>query len=354
MGTRGVPAAYSGFETAVENIGRRLAARGHDVTVYCRPHMVEGRYDRYQGMRLVYLPTVRSKHLDTFVHTFISTMHMALFVRPDAALYFIAGNSPFALLSRLLGVPSILNVDGLDSRRAKWSVPAKYYLRWAERKAPRFATRVITDSRVLQRVYREEYGADLPETKAVDQLERLGLSRRGYVLFVGRLVPENNAHILLEAFEGLDTDLTLVIVGDAAYADAYRGSLRASRDPRVLFTGYVFGDGYHQLARNAAVFVVPTEVGGTHPVLIEAMAAGNCVVVNDHEPNLEVIGDAGVRYRGGGGADALREVLRELIADPDRMAALRTAAAERACALFSWEAVTDAYERLARSVLRPH
>jgi glycosyltransferase involved in cell wall biosynthesis len=362
VGTRGVPAAYSGFETAVENIGRRLAARGHDVTVYCRPHMVEGRYDRYEGMRLVYLPTVRSKHLDTFVHTFISTMHMTLFVRPNVAVYFIAGNSPFALLSRLLGVPSILNVDGLDSRRAKWSGSAKYYLRWAERNAPRFATRIITDSRVLQRVYREEhgaettfipYGADIPETSAVDHLERFGLSPRAYVLFVGRLVPENNAHVLLEAFEGLATDLKLVIVGDAPYADAYRESLTASRDPRVLYTGYVFGDGYHQLARNAAIFVVATEVGGTHPVLIEAMAAGNCVVVNDHEPNLEAVGDAGVPYRGEGGADALRMVLRDLLADPDRMATLRAAAAARARSLFSWEAVTDAYERLAGSVARP-
>ncbi len=362
LGTRGVPAAYSGFETAVENIGRRLAGRGHDVTVYCRPHMVEGHYERYLGMRLVYLPTVRSKHLDTFVHSCISTLHMALVVRPDAAVYFIAGNSPFALLSRLLGIPSILNVDGLDSRRAKWSGPAKYYLRWAERNAPRFATRVITDSLVLQRVYREQYGAEttfipygaeIPETAAVDQLERFGLSPRGYVLFVGRLVPENNAHVLLEAFEGLATDLKLVIVGDAPYADAYRESVRSSHDPRVVHTGYVFGDGYHQLARNAAVFVVPTEVGGTHPVLIEAMAAGNCVVVNDHEPNLEVIGDAGVSYRGEGGADALRTVLRELLADPDRIAALRTAAAARARALFSWEAVTDAYERLSVSVARP-
>ncbi len=361
VGTRGVPAAYSGFETAVENIGRRLAARGHDVTVYCRPHMVQGRYDRYEGMRLVYLPTVRSKHLDTFVHSFISTMHMALFVRPDAAFYFIAGNSPFALLSRLLGIPSILNVDGLDSRRAKWSGSAKYYLRWAERNSPRFATRVITDSRELQRVYREEhgaettfipYGADIPETRAVDQLERLGLSPRGYVLFVGRLVPENNAHVLLEAFEGLATDLKLVIVGDAPYADAYRESLMASRDPRVLYTGYVFGDGYHQLARNAAVFVVATEVGGTHPVLIEAMAAGNCVVVNDHEPNLEVVGDAGVSYRGAGGAQALRLVLQELLGDPGRMDALRATAAARAKALFSWDAVTDAYEKLAESLTR--
>jgi glycosyltransferase involved in cell wall biosynthesis len=356
LGTRGVPAAYSGFETAVQNLGQRLAERGHDVTVYCRPHMTEGRYAAYRGMRLVYLPTLRSKHLDTFVHTFLSTLHMALFVRPDVAFYFIAGNSPFALLSRLLRVPSVLNVDGLDSRRAKWSGPAKTYLRWAERMAPRFATRVITDSRVLQRLYLERYGAqteyipygsDVPATDSVQHLERLGLRPRSYLLFVGRLVPENNAHVLLDAFAGLATDLRLVIVGDAPYADDYLARLRETADPRVVFTGYLFGEGYHELARNAALFVVPTEVGGTHPVLIEAMAAGNCVVVNDHPPNLEVIGDAGVAYRGPGGAAALRDVLQGLLAKPERIDWLRRAAAARAAGLYSWNAVTDSYERLA-------
>jgi glycosyltransferase involved in cell wall biosynthesis len=359
LGTRGVPAAYSGFETAVENLGVRLAARGHDVTVYCRPHMVEGRYTVYRGMRLVYLPTVRSKHLDTFVHSFVSTLHMAVAARPDVACYFIAGNSPFALLSRLLGVPSMLNVDGLDSRRAKWSGLAKTYLRWAERRAPRFATRVITDSRAVQSFYADElgaqteyipYGADVPATGSRRQLERFGLRPRDYILFVGRLVPENNAHVLLEAFAGLETGLRLVIVGDAAYADEYQAALKATTDPRVVFTGYVFGDGYGELARNAALFVVPTEVGGTHPVLIEAMAAGNCVVVNDHAPNLETIGDAGVAYRGAGGAGALREVLRDLLDQPEKVESLGRAAAARAAALYSWDAVTDSYERLARTL----
>jgi glycosyltransferase involved in cell wall biosynthesis len=360
LGTRGVPAAYSGFETAVENLGRRLAERGHDVTVYCRPHMVEGRYAAYRGMRLVYLPTLRSKHLDTFVHTFLSTLHMALFVRPDVAFYFIAGNSPFAFLSRLLGVPSALNVDGLDSRRAKWSGPAKTYLRWAERMAPRFATRVITDSRVLQRLYLERYGAqteyipygaEVPATDSARHLERLGLRRRGYLLFVGRLVPENNAHVLLEAFAGLETDLRLVVVGDAAYADDYLTRLRDTSDPRVVFAGYLFGEGFHELARDAAIFVVPTEVGGTHPVLVEAMVAGNCVVVNDHPPNLEVIGDAGVAYSGAGGAGALRDVLRDLLGDPDRIESLRSSARARAEELYTWDAVTDSYERLARGCI---
>ncbi len=365
LGTRGVPAAYSGFETAVENIGARLAAKGHDVTVYCRPHAVESRYRSYRGMRLVHLPTIATKHLDTFVHTLLSTLHMALFVRPDAAVYFIAGNAPSAALSRLAGIPTVLNVDGLDSERAKWSGPAKLYLRWAQRNARRCADRLITDSEVLQRVYRERYGAatefipygaDMEGPDSSGHLARLGLRERDYILFVGRLVPENNAHVLLEAFRGLETDLRLVVVGDAPYEKRYHDELRAAcaDDPRVLFTGYLFDEGYRELARHAEIFVVPSEVGGTHPVLLEAMCAGNCVVVNDHEPNLEVLGDAGLSYPGAEGAAGLRRALQTLLDHPERIAELRLAAAERAGAFYSWDVVTDAYERLVRAVAAAH
>jgi len=369
VGTRGVPAAYSGFETAVENIGARLVARGHDVTVYCRPHMVEGRYRTYRGMRLVYLPTVASKHLDTFVHTFLSTLHLAFLRRPDVAFYFIAGNSPFAGLCKALGVPCALNVDGLDSPRGKWGGGARRYLRWTERNAPRLASAVITDSRNLQEHYRTEFGAEtcyIPYGAEMDdgsgedlaQLARLGLESRGYILFVHRLVPENNAHVLVDAYRRLATGLKLVVVGDAPYADAYQAELRAlaaqansEEGERVLLPGYVFGEGFRALARNAAVFVVPTEVGGTHPVLLEAMAAGNAIVVNDHAPNLEVVGDAAASYRGAEGAAGLAAVLRDLLADPARMEDLRRRARERA-RLYSWEAVTDAYERLAVQLAR--
>ena len=362
LGTRGVPASYSGFETAVEAIGARLAARGHDVTVYCRPHVVTDHYCSYRGMRLVHLPTIATKHLDTFVHTLLSTLHMACVVRPDVALYFIVGNAPSAALSRMLGIPAILNVDGLDSERAKWSGPAKSYLRWAQRNARRCADRLVTDSEVLQRIYRERYGAatefipygaDMAGSDSGRHLARFGLHRRGYILFVGRLVPENNAHVLLEAFAALDTDLRLVVVGDAPYEARYQDGLRAAfgTDPRVVFTGYLFDEGYRELARNAEIFVVPSEVGGSHPVLLEAICAGNCVVVNDHEPNLEVLGDAGLSYPGAEGAAGLRRALQGLIDNPQRIVELRAAALERARSLHSWDVVTDAYERLARSVL---
>lgn len=361
LGTRGVPASYSGFETLVEAVGERLAARGHEVTVYCRPHMVEGRYDVYKGMRLVYLPTIANKYLDTIVHTALSTLHMVARRRADVAVYFIAGNSPMAALSRLLGVPSIINVDGLDSRRAKWNSAASAYLRWTERNAPRFADATITDSRSVQTLYRDEYGAethfipygsDMEGEDTGEHLARLGLETRRYVLFVGRLVPENNAHVLVEAFEGLHTDLKLVIVGDAPYMEDYHASLHATKDERVVFAGYVFGDGYRELSRNAALFVAPTEVGSTHPAIVEAMAAGNCVVVNDYEPNLETIGDAGLSYPGREGAAGLRRVLAELLDDTERIDRYRALARERARAVYSWDAVTEAYEDLARDVLR--
>ncbi len=365
LGTRGVPATYSGFETAVENIGARLAAKGHDVTVYCRPHAVESRYRSYRGMRLVHLPTIATKHLDTFVHTMLATLHMALFARPDAAIYFIVGNAPAAALSRLAGIPTILNVDGLDSERAKWSGPAQRYLRWAQGNARHCADRLITDSQVLQRIYRERYGAatefipygaDMAGPDTGRHLARLGLRERGYILFVGRLVPENNAHVLLEAFRGLETDLRLVVVGDAPYEWRYQDRLRtaAARDPRVLFTGYLFDESYRELVRHAEIFVVASEAGGTHPVLLEAMCAGNCVVVNDHEPNLEVLGDAGLSYPGAEGAAGLRRALRALLDHPERIAELRAAAAGRAQALYNWDVVTAAYERLVGAVVAAH
>jgi glycosyltransferase involved in cell wall biosynthesis len=384
VGTRGVPAAYSGFETAVEQIGCRLVARGHEVTVYCRPHMVLRQPgDTYRGMRLVYLPTVAGKHLDTPVHTLLSTLHLGVVERPDVAIYFIAGNSPFAGLGRALGVPTAINVDGLDSQRAKWGPWARRYLRLTERAAPSLACVAITDSRAIQELYRTwghetayiPYGSELDEEAApscaLDRatpvgveapasgngkgapdgaLAELGLASHGYILFVGRLVPENNAHVLVEAFRGLSTDLRLVVVGDAPYADDYQALLREAGDERVIFAGYQFGAAYRELLRNAALVALPTEVGGTHPVMLEAMAAGACVVINDHAPNLETIGDAGVSYAGEDGAEGLRRVLAPLLADPAAVERCRKAALQRA-RLYSWDAVTDAYERLAEQLV---
>lgn len=360
LGTRGVPASYSGFETCVEELGSRLVQRGHEVTVYCRTHHVTYAEPTYKGMRLVKLPTIANKYLDTIVHSFLSSLH-ALTQGYDIALYFIAGNSLVTWIPRLAGQVTVLNVDGLDWKRQKWPTLARRYLRFAERMARYLPTAIVTDSQVVQRYYRQvykaestyiAYGADVPRRPPGDVLARYGLQPGGYVLFVGRLVPENCAHHLVEAFDGLHTDVQCVIVGDAPYAEAYISELKAKAGPNVIFTGYLFGEGYHELGSNACIFVETSEVGGTHPALVEAMAFGNCVVVNGSEENRETIGDAGFAYDGAGGAEALRPLLQRLLDNPALVAEYRRRAAERAAALYDWEAVTDRYEALFHSLCK--
>ncbi len=359
LGTRGVPASYSGFETYYEQLGGRLAARGHRVTIYCRTHHITYAEPTYRGMRLVKLPTIANKYLDTIVHSFISSLH-ALTQGYDVALYSIAGNSLVTWIPRLAGQVTVLNVDGLDWKRAKWPGPAKAYIRFAERMATVLPTVYLTDSRVVQAYYQATYGStppyipygsDVPRVPPGETLAKFGLAPRGYVLFVGRLVPENCAHHLIETFRGLETDLKCVIVGDAPYAEKYIAGLKATGDRRVIFTGYQFGPAYHELGSNAAIFVETSGVGGTHPALVEAMAFGNCVVAHDTAENLETIGDAAASYDGQAGADSLRDVLRALLAAPDRVAKYRDRAAARAAAVYGWDAVTDQYEALFQELL---
>lgn len=361
LGTRGIPASYSGFETCVEQLGQRLVQRGHDVTVYCRSHHITYEGTHYKGMRLVMLPTIANKYLDTLIHSFISSVH-ALPERYDIALYFIAGNSSVTWIPRLVGTKTILNVDGLDWKREKWPTLAKKYIQFAEYLATKLPTAYVTDSQIVQNYYLDRfnstsscipYGSEVEILPAGETLEKYGLQPGKYVLFVGRLVPENCVHHLVDAFRDLETDLKCVIVGDSAYSQEYISMLKeqAEGDPRIVFTGYVFGKGYHELGSNALVFVESSGVGGTHPALVEAMAFGNCVIVHNTPENLETIGDAGFAYDGKKGAADLKGVLKSLLDDPDLASRYGLLAQQYAKTNYTWDAVTDAYEQLFQKVL---
>jgi glycosyltransferase involved in cell wall biosynthesis len=355
-GTRGVPARYSGFETCAEQLGARLVQRGHDVTVYCRAHYSPFPDRVYRGMRRITLPTLRHKYFDTIVHAGLSTAD-ALTRRFDVVLYFIAGNSPLVWIPRIVGTRTVLNVDGLDWRREKWPPVAKQYLQIAERLATRLPNACVTDSHVVQAYYRERfqhdpiyipYGSELDRRPPGETLARLGLTPGRYVLFVGRLVAENCVDHLVDAFPMVRTDFKCVVVGGASYADDYIRLLheKAAADPRIILTGYLFGEAYQELGSNAGVFVETSGVGGTHPALVEAMAFDRCVVVHDTPENLETIGEAGRSYAGAGGARALAPVLQDLVNRADLRAELASAAGRRAREHYTWQAVTDAYERL--------
>jgi glycosyltransferase involved in cell wall biosynthesis len=364
IGSRGIPASYSGFETCVEQLAVRLVARGHEVTVYCRAHHVAWSGPNYKGVQLVKLPTIASKHFDTIVHTFLSTMHL-LPRRYDIIYICGVGNSPLSWMPRLVGTRTVLNVDGADWQRDKWGGFAKRYLRMSERLATICPNVIVADSHIVERYYLQHfgassvyipYGSEVPRRQPGAMLQQFGLTPDGYILFVGRLVPENNAHHLLEAYRALGglegTGLKLAIVGNAPYAEEYIASLKALAVPGVVFTGYVFGDGYHELGSNARIFAFTSGVGGTHPALLEAMAFGNCIVTNDWPANMETVADAALPYSGAEGAASLQRVLAQVLANPALLDDYRQRALHRARTVYSWEAVTDRYEELFKQLNR--
>jgi glycosyltransferase involved in cell wall biosynthesis len=360
IGIKAIPARFGGFETAVDEISRGLVGLGCEVVVYNRSGMSTLREKDYQGVHLVHLPTLKSKNLSTIVHVLLSTIHV-LFHPVDVVHYFTTGATLFAPLPRLRGMKVVCSVDGTDWQRGKWGWFARFYLRISQRLAVLFCHGLVTDSRDIMRYYKGTYGADSDviaygmrdaTNHGSDWLERFQLQSREYVLFVGRLVPENNVHQLIRAFENTRTDKKLVIVGDDPWEKDYVRSLRSTRDPRVVFTGGVYGDGYEQLQRNAYLFVLPDEVGGTHPALVEAMGYGNCVLVNDTAPNLEVAGTAGFSYRGTEGWPDLRRQLQMLLDDPELVGKYRIRAAQRARAHYRWEDVVRAHMSFYERILR--
>jgi len=352
LGTRGIPANYGGFETFAEHLSTRLVSRRHDVTVYCRAHYVSPRQIEFQGVRLKVLPTIRHKYLDTVVHSFLSALH-AMPVRYDAALICNAANAPFAPILRVAGTPVALNVDGLEHKRKKWNwIGRKYYL-MAERLATILPTETITDAKVIQEYYLARhraistmiaYGAEI-ERRPDPLVRRWRVEPNRYVLYVSRLEPENNAHLVIEAFKRVRTAHKLLIVGDAPYAREYINDLkaRARRDKRIVFTGFVFGRDYRTLQQNAYCYIHATEVGGTHPALLEAMGFGNCVLTLAAPENIEAIGDAGIAY-----ADEsdLAEKLQRVLRDGSLVQAYRQRAQARVRDAYDWDYVVDQYEDL--------
>jgi glycosyltransferase involved in cell wall biosynthesis len=354
VGTRGIPANYGGFETFAEELSTRLVERGHQVTVYCRQTHAE---PRYRGVRLQYLPTIRHKYFDTIAHTALSTWHL-LRHRPDVALYCNGANAIFTLWPRLFGVPVALNVDGIERRRKKWNRAARaWYLvsEWLSKFCP---TVVVTDALTIQEYYRRRwgkasvfipYGAEVGKVASAEVLDGLGLQAGRYFLYVSRLEPENHPLEVRQAFEQVVTPMSLALVGDAPYAPEYIRRVRDTSDPRIVMPGAIYGVGYRELGSHCFAYIHATEVGGTHPALIEAMGRGALVLYRNTPENAEVAGDAGIPFEPGELVATLRRVLDMPEFDRER---LRHAAMARVREHYSWEAVTDAYEGLLKAMMK--
>jgi glycosyltransferase involved in cell wall biosynthesis len=353
LGTRGIPASYGGFETFAEEISTRLAARGHQVTVYCRERHARA---VYRGVRLKYLPTIRHKYFDTVAHTAISTLHL-LTHRTEVALYCNGANAIYTLWPRIAGVPVALNVDGIERKRKKWNIVARAWYLASEWLSTFCPTVVITDAVAIQTYYRQRYkkksvfipyGAEIGKVETVGVLERLALERGRYFLYVSRMEPENRALEVRQAFEKIVTTLQLALIGDAPYAEDYIRRVRDTEDPRVVIPGAIYGTGYHELQSHCFAYIHATEVGGTHPALIEAMGRGALVLYRDTPENAEAAGDAGIAFEPDTLVAKMRLALEMSEGERER---LRRRAVERVRARYSWDSVTDAYERLLGSLV---
>lgn len=357
LGTRGVPAAYGGFETLAEELGARLAGRGHDVTVYARRGAVLEERAAWRGMRIVFTPTLRHKYLDTVVHGVTSGLHAATEAY-DAVLVCNGANALACRLPRLLGSGTriLLNVDGLERNRRKWNRLGKLVYALSERLSCVLPDVVVTDAEEIRRYYRTRYGkesafvpygSDLPAPRDLSVLGRLGLEPERYVLYVSRFEPENNPDAVVRAWRSVPGDARLVLVGSAPYAEGFIARLReeAAGDPRVILPGAIYGEGYRALLANAAAYVHATEVGGTHPALVEAMGYGRPVLVHDTPENREVAGSAALFWDAREPATLARQ-LSALLPDSPRREALGAAARRRAAARYRWDDVAAAYEAL--------
>lgn len=316
--------------------------------VYCRSRYPE---PRWRGVELTYIPTIRHKYLDTVTHTYLSTIHL-LFHRADAALYCNAANAVFTLSPRAAGIPVALNVDGLERKRKKWNRLAKGWYLLSERLATVFPNAVVTDAAKIAEYYLARYGksstfipygAEVGPAASSGALDNLGLERGRYFLYVSRMEPENNALMVREAFESVETELRLALIGDAPYAEEYITKVRDTRDRRVVIPGAIYGLGYRELQSHAFAYVHATEVGGTHPALIEAMGRGAVVLYLDTPENAEVAGGIGIAFTHENLAEKMRAVLD--MAEAER-AELSRRAMERVRERYSWEVVTDRYEKL--------
>lgn len=350
VGTRGVPARYGGFETCVEEVGRRLVDRGHDVVVYCRRADDVAPAPEHLGMRLVHLPAVRSRTLETLSHTGLSVAHLARH-RVDAAVVFNAANAPWLPVLRLARIPVATHVDGLEWKRAKWGRGGRTYYRRAEALAVRWSDALIADARGIQDYYRERFDADtdliaygapqVPE--AADRLGELGLVTDGYHLVVARFEPENHVDVIVEGYRDSAARLPLVVVGSAPYADEYTARVRSLADDRVRLLGGVWDQELlDQLYANARTYLHGHSVGGTNPSLLRAIGAGTATTAFDVSFNREVLGESGRWFTAP--ADVAREVehAEADVADTRRRAELARREAER----YDWDDVAARYEEL--------
>ena len=355
LGAKGYPYVYGGYDTMVKELGERLQKKEVDVRVYCHRSLFKERPAEVNGIKLIYTPAIESKSLTQLSHSFVSMLH-ACFSDVDVIFVVNSANGPFGILSRLFRKPTAINVDGLEWLRPKWKGFGSKYFFWASKMATKFYDQVINDSDEMRRIYLElfqkdskviAYGANPSFESDVKKLKKWSLERESYYLIVGRLIPDNNADLIISGFVKSGSNRKLIIVGDVPYKDPYVDNLKAISDPRLLFTGYVKDpEELKALYHNAYAYFHGHEFGGTNPAMLKALGYGCAILALNTAFNQEMLQNGKHGWYFEKSAKAVTEIIGKTENSPKDLDLLRQTARDGLTKKYNWDHVTDQYLRV--------
>jgi glycosyltransferase involved in cell wall biosynthesis len=360
LGIRGLPSSYSGYETFIGELAPRLAQRGHEVTIYCRSALFPERPPAHLGLNMRYLPSMEHKFLSTLSHTAFAITDASL-RRFDLIFVVNAANGLFGFIPRLCGKKCVLNVDGMEWLRPKWNKLGKWFFKTSAQLGTKFYNEIVTDAEEMHRLYAREfgidsvyiaYGANIETSKNPEVLKEYGVEPFGYYLIASRMIPDNNADLIVEAFVKSGSVKTLLIAGGADYKGnlierAFLDKLKSLANDRVKFTGHVSKPGHiKELHCNCFAYVHGHQFGGINPSILKALGFGNLVLALNTPFNAEVLdnGKYGLLYAKN--LDSLVDKIRFAESHPDQVRQFRALAPERIRERFTWEQITDQYEEL--------
>ncbi|MBI2283793.1 MAG: DUF1972 domain-containing protein [Bacteroidetes bacterium] len=352
IGSRGYPYVYSGYETFVKELAERLVQRGIRVRVYCHKNLFTSYPANVNGIELVYIPTIETKSLSQLIHSFFSMVH-ACTRSTDVILAVNAANGPWGLIARLFGKPTCINVDGMEWLRPKWKGLGARYFRFSAWLATKWYDRIITDAEEMRRVYLEEfktdstviaYGANIRYPQNPSLLDQFQLKTGEYYLIVGRMIPDNNADLLVSGFLEAHSGKKLVIVGDVPYKDPYADNLKARANDQVIFLGYITNSELlAELYHHCFAYLHGHEFGGTNPTMLKAMAYGCAILALDTRFNQEMLsgGSYGLFFQKN--SQSIAQLMQKIENQESIVTDLRTIARNGLTAKYHWDTITDAY-----------
>jgi glycosyltransferase involved in cell wall biosynthesis len=359
IGSRGYPHVYSGYETLIKELSERLVKQGVKVTVYCHRNLFEERPKQVNGVDLVYMPTIETKSLSQLIHSFFSITH-ACFSNTDVVLVVNSANGPFGLITRLFRKPTAINVDGLEWLRPKWKGLGAAYFKWASKQATKWYDQIINDSDEMRRVYLElfnkeskviAYGANIRSSTKPELIKKWNLDHQGYYLIVGRLIPDNNADLIIEGFLKSNSNCKLVVVGDVPYSDTYASRLKALKDHRLIFTGYVTNqEELAELYHNSFAYFHGHEFGGTNPTMLKAMAYGTAILALDTPFNQEMLQEGKYGDFFSKNTEDVTRCIYEHEETPQLLTNLRANARNGLTEKYNWDYVTSQYLEVFRNL----